>query len=326
MTTAPINRSTAGIGFVLVGVIGLSLNDMMIKQLSGGYPLHQIVFVRSGIGVLFSLIFVHLEGGWSILRTKQPLLHALRCILIVIANLSFFVALAAIPLADATALFFAAPLFITVLSIPILGEKVGPLRICAVTIGFVGVIIMQRPWVDAESLNASRIVLLLPVLAAVTYALTQVLTRKLGVTTKASALSVYIQAMFVIVSSTFWLVAGDGHFAQGIDNPSVQFLLRAWICPDTSDILVMLGLGFNSAIAGYCLSQAYRMADAATVAPFEYIGLPLAVFWGWLFWADLPVWEVWVGMILIIASGLFVFVREQQKARRFASAAVNSRS
>jgi len=325
MAPSPINRSSAGIGFILVGMFSISLNDMMIKQLSGGYPLHQIVFVRSGIGILFSLILVHFEGGWSILKTKQPFLHAVRGLLIVISNMSFFVALAAIPLADATALFFAAPLFITLFSIPILGERVGPLRISAVTIGFAGVIIMQRPWEDTESLNASRVVLLLPVLAAVTYALNQVLTRKLGVTTKASALAVYIQAMFVVVSSMFWLVAGDGHFAQGIDNPSVQFLLRAWIWPDNSDIWVMLGLGFNSAIIGYCLSQAYRMADAATVAPFEYIGLPLAVFWGWLFWADLPVWEVWVGMILIMASGLFVFVREQQKARRLANAVVNRR-
>lgn len=325
MTAAPINQPAAGIGFILVGIFSISLNDMMIKQLSGGYPLHQITFVRSGIGILFSLIIVQLEGGWSILKTKQPFLHALRGILVFIANICFFVAIAAIPLADATALFFAAPLFITLLSIPILGEKVGPLRISAVIIGFIGVIVMQRPWADAETLNANRIVLLLPVLAAVTYALNQVLTRKLGVTTKASALAVYIQAIFVVISAMFWLIAGDGHFAQSIDDPSIQFLLRAWDWPEQNDIWAMLGLGLNSAIIGYCLSQAYRMADAATVAPFEYIGLPLAVFWGWLFWADLPVWEVWVGMILIMASGLFVFVREQQKARRLASAAVNSR-
>ncbi|MEP2028531.1 MAG: DMT family transporter [Paracoccaceae bacterium] len=325
MATAPINRSAVGIGFILVGILSISLNDMLIKQLSDGYPLHQIVFVRSGIGMLFGLVFVHFEGGWSILKTDQPLLHVLRGILIVIANMAFFVALAAIPLADATALFFAAPLFITLLSIPILGEKVGPLRITAVVIGFVGVVVMQRPWADAESLNASRIVLLLPVLAAVTYALTQILTRKLGVTTKASALAIYIQGMFVVISSIFWLVAGDGQFAEGVDNPSVQFLFRAWKWPDQSDIWLMLGLGFNSAIIGYCLSQAYRMADAATVAPFEYVGLPLAVFWGWLFWDDLPVWEVWVGMALIIASGLFVFLREQHKARRLANPAVRSR-
>ena len=318
MTQAPQNRAGLGILFVLAGVFAISINDMLIKQLSGGYPLHQIVFLRSLIGLLFSVGIVQMEGGWRILKTAHPWLHLIRGLLIVVANMSYFVALAALPLADATALFFAAPLFITLLSIPILGEKVGVLRISAVLVGFGGVVIMQRPWADAGSLEASRLVLLLPVLAALTYALNQLMTRKLGVESKASAMSVYIQATFVVVSIGFFVVAGDGRFAEGLENPSMQFLLRAWIWPATGDWWVMTGLGFNAAIIGYCLSQAYRMADAATVAPFEYIGLPLAVFWGWIIFAEFPMWEVWAGIALILGSGLFVFLREQQKSRMVA--------
>ena len=86
-----------------------------------------------------------------------------------------------------------------------------------------------------------------------------------------------------------------------------------------------IGLGLNSAVIGYCLSQAYRLSDAATVAPFEYLGLPLAVFWGWVVFAEFPQWEIWIGMALIIGSGLFVFLREQQKARRIARGEVNRR-
>ncbi|MGC3938600.1 DMT family transporter [Roseobacter sp. EG26] len=325
MTALPQNRAGLGILFVLAGVFAISINDMLIKQLSGGYPLHEIVFLRSGIGMLFSLIMVQMEGGFGILRTRRPLLHATRGLLIVIANMSYFVALAAIPLADATALFFAAPLFITVLSIPILGEKVGLMRMSAVLVGFAGVIIMQRPWADADSLQASRLVLLLPIVAALTYALNQLMTRKLGVESKASALAVYIQATFVVVSLLFYVVAGDGRFATGIDNPSMQFLLRAWVWPAAADWWVIIGLGANSAIIGYCLSQAYRLADAATVAPFEYVGLPLAVFWGWAVFAELPVWEVWAGIALILGSGLFVFLRERQKARIVARAPVRRR-
>ena len=117
------------------------------------------------------------------------------------------------------------------------------------------------------------------------------------------------------MSLLFFLVAGDGRFAQETTNPSLLFLLRAWIWPAPEDIWAFVGLGLNSAAVGYCLSQAYRMADAATVAPFEYAGLPLAVFWGWAIFSELPVLEVWIGIILILSSGLFVFVREQQKAR-----------
>ena len=315
MSTAPPNNATIGILFVLAGVFFISINDMLIKQLSGGYPLHQMVFTRSIIGIMFSLIFVQMEGGWRILRTNQPGLHVLRGLLIVTSNMTFFVALAAIPLADATALFFAAPLFITLLSIPILGEKVGPLRLGAVVFGFLGVAIMQRPWEGVDTLGTSRLILLLPVVAALTYALNQLLTRKLGVKSKASALAVYIQGTFVVVSIGFYIVAGDGRFAEGSDNPSIQFLLRAWIWPAQSDFWLFGFLGFASALIGYALSQAYRMADAATVAPFEYIGLPLAVFWGWFIFSELPVWEVWMGIAMILASGVFVYIREAQKKR-----------
>ena len=325
MTSQSQNRAGLGIAFVVAGVIAISLNDMLIKQLSGSYPLHEIVFARSAIGIMLSLIIVQMEGGFGILKTKRPLLHALRGILIVIANMTYFVALAAIPLADATALFFAAPLFITLLSIPILGEKVGPLRLSAVVIGFLGVIIMQRPWADSESLMASRLVLFLPVISALTYALNQIMTRMLGVHTKASALSVYIQFAFIIVSLCFFVVAGDGRFAGVSDNESMQFLLRAWVWPTPADWWVLIGLGANSAVIGYCLSQAYRLADAATVAPFEYLGLPLAVFWGYVIFSDLPELEVWIGIAFILGAGLFVFLREKQKERLVARGTLRRR-
>ncbi len=315
MTVLPQNRAGPAIAFVLAGILAISVNDMLIKRLSGGYPLHELVFVRSAIGIVFSLVLVQIEGGWHILKTDRPGLHLLRGALVVIANMTFFVALGAIPLADATALFFAAPLFITLLSIPILGEKVGLLRLGAVMVGFVGVVIMQRPWAGSETLGASRLVLLLPVLAALTYALNQLMTRKLGVSSKASALSVYIQSVFIVVSLGFFLVAGDGRFVSEGSSASMQFLLRAWVWPAPGDGWVFVGLGLNAAVIGYCLSAAYRMADAATVAPFEYMGLPLAVFWGFMIFGDLPAWEVWIGIALILGSGLFVFLRERQKTR-----------
>lgn len=321
----PTDRSTLGIICIVAGVFCISINDMLIKQLSGGYPLHELVLTRSAIGLVFSLIILQFEGGFSMLKTKTPWLHLIRCLMIVISNMTYFVALAAMPLAEATALFFAAPLFITLLSIPMLREKVGPLRIGAVIVGFIGVIIMQRPWEGSGDLSVSRWVLLLPVIAALTYAINQVMTRKLGASSKASALSTYIQVTFIVVCIGFYLVAGDGRFAEGSDNPSIIFLFRAWVWPEPEDLWVFIALGLNVAVIGYTLSQAYRLADAATVAPFEYIGLPLAVFWGWVIWAELPVFEVWIGIALIVASGLFVFLRERHKARLVASKAVPRR-
>lgn len=318
---ASTHRPGLAILLIVAGVFFISINDMLVKTLSGGYPLHQIIFIRSAIGILFSLVLVQMEGGFAILKTDRPVLHLVRGLMVVIANMSYFLALAVIPLADATALFFAAPLFITLLSIPILGEKVGAARWSAVLIGFAGVVLMQRPWESGETLGVSRAVLLLPVLGALAYALLQVMTRKLGATSRASAMAVYIQSTFIAVSLGFYVIAGDGRFAEGTTNGSIEFLLRAWVWPAGGDWPSLIGLGVMSAAVGYCLSQAYRLADAATVAPYEYVGLPLAVLWGWLIWSDLPDLPVWAGMALIAGSGLFVFLREKQKERRVARAA-----
>jgi len=314
--TEALNRPAAGILFVIAGILAISVNDVLIKLLSGGYPLHEMVFIRSGIGICFSLVLVQLEGGWHILRTKTPGLHLLRGTFVVLSNLSYFAALAVLPLADATALFFVAPLMITLLSIPILGETVGPWRLGAVIVGFLGVLLMLLAWRgDSAPQDVSWFVLILPMFAALTYALNQLMTRKLGVSSKASAMAVYIQGLFVLVSLGFFLVAGDGRYAEGATNESVVFLLRAWVWPDGSDRWLFLGLGLNAAIIGYCLGQAYRLASAATVAPFEYLGLPLAVFWGGIIWAEFPAPLVLAGIALIMGSGLFVFVRERLKSR-----------
>ncbi|MFD1158401.1 DMT family transporter [Roseovarius aestuarii] len=311
-----LQNPAVGIGFILIGTVAISVNDMLIKLLSGGYPLHQMVFTRSVIGIIFSLMLVQLEGGWRILLTKTPGLHLLRCATLVIANLTFFTALAVLTLAEATAIFFIGPLLITLLSIPVLGEKVGPLRLGAVVVGFIGVLIMTRPWQSGETREVSLLIYLLPIVAAFAYAITQVLTRKLGTTTKASVLSTYLQALFIVVSLGFWVVAGDGRYAEALESESLVFLLRAWVWPEGSDLYLFLGLGLNTAIVGYALAQAYRQADAATIAPFEYLGLPLAVFWGWSLWGELPDAVVSLGILLVLGSGLFVFLRERQKKLR----------
>ena len=112
---------------ILIGMVTISANDALIKQLSGGYPLHQMVFVRSAIGIWFSLVLVWFEGGFSILRTRHWGFHLFRGLALVVANISFFTALAVMPLGEATALFFVAPLMITLLSVPLLGERGGSL-------------------------------------------------------------------------------------------------------------------------------------------------------------------------------------------------------
>ncbi len=320
MTTLRDNRPGLAIIFIVLAMTCISINDMLIKLLSDDYPLHQMVFLRSAIGIVFSLVILQFEGGFGLLRTNQIWMHLLRGLCIVGANMAFFAAIAVIPLADATALFFIAPLFITILAVPFLGERVGPRRLGAVVFGFLGVLIMLRPGGIAPESAPDWRILLLPIAAAFGYACMQILTRKLGVASKASAMAVYLQGTFITVSLIFWAIAGDGRFAEGLESKSAIFLLRAWTWPSDEDWLPFLLLGAMAAVIGYALAQAYRLADAATIAPFEYTALPLSIFWGWVMFGHFPDRWVLSGIAMIAAAGVYVFIREKKKSSTIASA------
>lgn len=315
-TSTPEATPVRAIVLILIGMACISVNDMLIKLLSGGYPLHQMVFTRSIIGICITSGFVWAEGGWRILKTDRPGLHLIRAALIVVANMLFFAALSVMPLGVATALFFVAPLFITLLAIPVLGETVGRHRIVALLIGFAGVAVMMMPTSNAEGLLADIPpgAFLLPITAAACYAGMQVMTRKLGAKSAASAMAIYIQFAFILVSGLFYLVAGDGRYAEGLESESLNFLLRAWIWPAPEDIWKFAVLGLMSASIGYALSAAYRIGNAATVASFEYVALPMAIIFGWIVFAERPGAIMVLGTALIAGAGLYVFARERRRA------------
>ena len=283
---------------------------MAIKWLSGDYALHQIILTRAVVGILFVLaFFVPLVGGFSGLRTRKLGLHLLRGFGIVIANLCFFTGLITLPLGEATAIFFVAPLLITALSVLLLGESVGASRWAAVMSGLAGVLIVLRP--SGDVFNPAG---LLPLGAALAYALVHIMTRKLGRSEKASTMAFYIQLNFVIVCSIIGLLFGGGEFADP-SNPTIDFLFRAWTVPSWSDVLIMLVIGFFSGLGGYFISQAYRISEASVVAPFEYAALPLSLFWSITLFSELPDTLTWMGILLIVSGGLLVFYKETLRGR-----------
>jgi len=301
-------------------MMAITVNDAILKQFSDRYPLHEIVFVRAAVAILFSLAMLRFEGGLRALRTRRPGAHFARGLCMVVANVAFFAAIAAIPLADATALFFVAPLFITLLSIPFLGERVGLRRFCAVTVGFVGVLVVLRPGGVESEQPLDRLTMLLPVLAALAYAAMQIMTRRLRASAPASVMAIYIQITLIAVSLLFFVVAGDGRYAVGVENRSLLFLLRAWTWPTLEHWLCFVLLGGLSAFIAYSVTQAYRLSDAATLAPFEYIALPMAIMLGWLMFDHLPDVRVLVGCTLIAGSGVYVYRRRKKLADDLADA------
>lgn len=314
MNIFPVNAARLGILCMLGGMFFISVNDMIVKSLSGGYPLHQLILMRSVVAIAFTVLLLKYEGGFALLRTGRWFLHTVRALCVLIANSALYAAIASLPLATATAIYFVAPLFVTLLSIPVLGESVGLRRFAAIGVGFAGVLVMLVPQMSAGDGGLGWVVLL-PVVAAGFYALMSVLTRKLGQTSRASALAMQMQFAFISVSAIVYLVAGDGRFVGPDSNASVQFLLRAWIWPETGDWLPIAALGVLSAIVGYLMTQAYRLSRASVVAPFEYVLLIFSLFWGWTIFGEWPPQTVFVGAAIVIASGVYVFVREGKLAR-----------
>ena len=300
-----INISLVSIFCAIGASFCFSLSDFTVKILSENYPLHQIILIRSVSAFLVTLlIFVPLEGGLKVLKTRRPLAHLFRGFLLVFANLFFFLGLVSLPIAECSAIFYVAPLLITLFSILILKEKVGVRRISALIFGFIGVLVIVKPgqisfaWVS-----------LLPLSAAICYAGLHIMTRHMGLSEKASTLSIYIQFSFILISVLMGVILGDGKFS-GSENPSINFLLKAWAWPLNIHWLAIIGIGIASSIGGYLISQAYRLSEAGLIAPFEYTTLLLSVFWGIMIWNEWLSPTSFLGIILILTSGIYIAIRE----------------
>lgn len=306
-----LSANTIGPLFATIAVTLFSLNDVTMKFLSGGYALHQIVLIRSFVGMSVVLLFmVPFQGGFVALKTGRLGAQMVRASMVFFANMTFFLGLAALPLADAVALFFVSPFIITIFSVLFLGEAVGPRRWIAVGVGMLGVIIILRP-----GSSSFQFASFLPIAAAFGYAGLHIMTRYLRDTESAVSMVFYIQLMFILATLTLGLIMGDGKFAGGGD-PSLDFLFRAWVVPTREDLPYLMILGIFASVGGYFISQAYRLGEAALVAPFEYLALPLSILLGMLIFDEWPDVVAWIGIALVLGSGLYTVWREHQISKR----------
>jgi drug/metabolite transporter (DMT)-like permease len=194
---------------------------------------------------------------------------------------------------------------ITLLSVVILGEKVGPRRWIALAVGFLGVLLIARP--SSASFNLGSIFILISVLF---YALMVILTRRLQ-TSDSSATMAYYSSLVYLAAAVLLapLPAIVGELPNA--HPSIGFLIRAWSLPTVLDFGIMAGLGLVWAGWMYFMSRAYSEAEASVIAPFEYVSLPINIMWGFLIWQEIPTIMTLVGALLTLLSGLFVFYRER---------------
>ncbi|GAB5468929.1 MAG: DMT family transporter [Rhodospirillales bacterium] len=286
-------RLGLGIAAALLCFMLFSSMDALAKWLGASYAIAQLIFFRSLFGFLPVVVVAWREGGIKSLRTRRPGLHVLRGLFILGALGFFFQGLRYLHLAEAMAIAFTAPLFMTALAGPVLGERVGIRRWSAVIVGFIGVLVMVRP--EPEKLQLEALYVLT---SALCFSLTSLTTRILTRTEGSASIMFY---------STL-----------GMFLPASLALPFFWVPPDWQDLLLFFAMGTLGGLGLLTLTTAYRNAPASVIAPLEYSALIWAVLFGWIGWRVFPEPSVWYGAIIVAGAGFYIAQRESSLKRQAA--------
>ena len=277
----------------MLSVLLFALMSVLVRWLGDRIPLGQMVFFRSAFAIVpVVIIYAARRELVTALRTDHPVGHLARGVISVFGMFLSFAALARLPLVDATAISFAAPLITVALAALILKERVRAYRWSAVVIGFFGIIVMLTPYVDLGGAVATGPApgALLALSAALCNAGTAIQTRRLTVTETTSAIVFYF--------SSFCAVAG------------LLTLPFAWHPPTELEFAKLVAIGVLAGVAHILLTEGYRFAPASVLAPFEYTAMVWAFVLGYVMFGEMPTAAVLLGAAIIAASGLFVIWRE----------------
>lgn len=275
-----------GILSMACAVASFSVMDVAMKHLAASYPAMQVTFLRAIASLPLLLLAAGLMGQWRDLRPKRWQLHLLRGVLGVGMLWSFVEAVRFLSLADAYSIYMSAPLLITALSVPILGEHVGWRRWTAVVVGLLGVIVVLKP----SGASVMTVGGLLALGSALLYAVSAVTIRVLLRTDSAAATVVWTLSTIAAVSGVL--------------------AIASWTPVQPQHWLWIAVLGITGALGQHFITAAFRQAPVSVVAPLEYTALLWGMSFDWIFWATTPSARMLTGAAIIVASGLYVIYRE----------------
>lgn len=281
------------IAMMVASTVVFSVMSAIIKKLGESYSIWEVSFFRNFFALAPAIAMVMASRrGWRVVRVRHILGHVWRGVIGVVSMILGFTAYRYLPLADSTAISFVSPLLVTGLAGPLLGEKVGRFRWAVVLVGFVGMLIIVRPGAGVVLQFGA----LLSFLAALSGAVAAVTIRQLNKTNSSITIVFYFTVFCTAMTAA--------------PLPWVWQTPRTW----------ELGLGIAAGLLGgtgqYLMTQAYAMAPAAVVGPFNYAGLLWAAAFGWMFWGDVPTWNVVAGAVVLVASGLTLLWHETRGRRR----------
>lgn len=287
---AAIARARQRAILLVIGATAVfSLAAASAKALGPAIPVAEVIFFRNFFAIPALLPVVLAGGGLAALRTRNPMSHLARTLFGMMGMIGAFYGYVHLPLATVTALGFTMPLFLTVLSVPLLGERVGWRRGLAVLVGFVGVLLMVGPAEAGQ--GGEGFAVLLCLLGSVGWALAMITIRRMGEAGESG------------VAIVFWFAVGSAILA-GIGAVPV------WVWPDGWQWALLAGIGLVSALAQVLMTEAYRRGETTLLAPFEYVGIVWTTALGALVWLELPDAMDFLGMAVLVGAGLYIWRRE----------------
>ena len=307
------NNNTRGIILILLAMMVFSVQDGIMKHIFNFVSLYEIYLIRTVVSFALILIFLKITKKQIVFKSQYPILTLCRVVLFFFGFSTFYVSLTVLPLGTATALFFVTPFLITIFAHFILKEKVGPRRWAAVAVGFIGVYITLNP--DFSNFNYLS---LLPILCALCYSLSMIIIKRTS-----DKDSVYTQTFTfyigaIIFSLFFYFTIGDGQYNIS-EHPASQFIFRKWFVDIEANFLFMAATGVTATIAFLLLFTAYSIASPAVVSPFEYSILLWSPLIGWIYFNEIPSINTIIGILIIVSSGIYIFLREKAQDQSIAS-------
>jgi drug/metabolite transporter (DMT)-like permease len=279
-----LTKNQLGFLYMFLSVCTFSVMDLLVKW-SSDYPTGEVLFFRGFFGLLPTYFLIPKNKLKTFYITQRSKEHLFRCLMGLMALIAIVVALRELPLAVVVSLSYAAPLFITVLSILLLSEKVGVFRWLAVLIGFIGVIIIAEP-----GFKGMNYLYFLPLIFCIGMAFVTITIRKLSKTEPIWLISIF----FTITIS----IAGLATIPMG------------WIMPSFQDFILLALIGVTGGSANLFLTQSYKLSEVSLVAPLKYMALIFAIIFGYLIWNEIPTMKTLIGAALVILSSLIIFKRE----------------
>ena len=282
---------------MFLSICAFSLMDVIVKW-SVEYPIGQVLFFRGFFGIVFYFFIIPKKRIHNFYVTKRPGLHFLRCISGLIALVAIFIALRKLPLATVVSISFAAPIFTTIFSIFLLGEKVGIFRWLAVIVGFLGIIIITEP-----GISQLNIYYLFPIIFCLGLSYVAITIRQLSST------------------EPVWLISF--YFSLSITLLSFFTIPQGWVMPSFNHFIILSLIGIFGGVANLWLSQSYKYSEVSLVTPLKYLALVFAIIFGYFIWGEVPTIKTLMGAFLVIISTLIIFRREIYKKKIITSKTIN---